>query len=45
MIISFKTLIKKYLVIYFSVKIIITKPKYKTYDSELLAIIKAFKTW
>ena len=32
-------------VAYYSQKMISAKTRYKTYDSELLAIVKAFKTW
>ena len=32
-------------VTYFSRKMILAKTQYKTHDSELLAIVKAFKTW
>ena len=34
-----------YLVAYFFRKMILTETRYKTYDRELLAIVKAFKTW
>ena len=34
-----------HLVAYFLRKMIPAKTKYKTYDIELLAIVKAFKTW
>lgn len=34
-----------YLIAYFSKKMIFTKPRYKTYDQELPAIVEAFKTW
>ena len=32
-------------VAYFSKKIIPAETRYETYDSELLAIVEAFKTW
>ena len=34
-----------YLVAFFSRKMIFTETRYKTYNGELLAIVKAFKTW
>ena len=36
---------KWYLVVFFLSKIIPAETQYKTYDSELLAIVEAFKTW
>ena len=42
----FKTDLGQWLLIaFFSRKIILAKIQYKTYDGELLAIIKAFKIW
>ncbi len=34
-----------HLIAFFSQKIISVKTRYKTYDKELLTIIKTFKTW
>ncbi len=34
-----------HLVVFFSKKMILAEPRYETHNNELLAIIKAFKTW